>query len=175
MAVPINPGKKRSFGNDSWGWAPAIADPNAPTLLELNAAGAINLSCYLLRDQDGLGVSVDQVTLDAALCEVEDFQVQGATTYSMPEIRVLFDPQGASGSNGQKAWTTLVDLADGFLWRRQGKRSTTDLATADKVDIIPGTLGVKVPTKTNNDPSGVYAFTTGFSITSAPKFQKAVV
>lgn len=175
MAAPINPGKKRSFGNDSWGWAPTVASITAPALTELNAAGAINLSCYLLRDQEGLGVSVDQVTLDAALCEIEDFQVQGATTYSMPELQILFDPQGGTGTNGIKAWTTLTDLTDGFLWRRQGKRSTTDLATGDKVDIIPGQTGVKVPTRTNSDPSGVYAFQLGFSITAAPKFQVAVV
>lgn len=174
MAV-LNPGKKRAFGNDAWGFAPVIADLDAPSLAtELNAVGAINLSCFLLRDQEQLGITVDQVTLDSALCEVEDFQVQGATTYSMPEIRVLFDPQAADGTDLRKAWEAIDDLDDGFLWRRQGIAATTDLAAGQKVDLFPGAWGVKVPTKTNNDASGVYAFTVGFSITSKPAIQVAV-
>lgn len=170
MAVPLNPGKKRSFGNDSWGWAPAIADIDNPLLTELNATGGINLSCMLLRDQDGLSASTDAVTLDSALCEIEEFEVQGATKYSMAELRIIHDPQAADGADGRKAWESLPNNADGFLWRRQGKRATGDLAATDRVDIVPAQLGVKVPIKTNNDASGIYAFTMGASVTASPSF-----
>lgn len=175
MAVPLNPGKVRSFGNDSWGWCPTIASLTAPTVTELNAAGAINLSCMFLRDQDGLSASTDTVTLDSALCEIEEFEVQGATKYSMAEMRIIHDPQAVAGANGRKAWEALADSANGFLWRRQAKRATTDLVIGERVDLIPGQNGVKVPIKTNNDASGIYAFQMGFSVTASPKFGSILV
>lgn len=170
MAVPLNPGKKRAFGNDSWGFAPAIASLIAPKLTELNAIGGINLSCMLLRDQDGLTASTETVTLDSALCEIEEFEVQGATKYSMAELRIIHDPQAAALADGRKAWEALTDSAVGFLWRRQGRRATTDLTVGDRVDVVPIQLGVKVPIKTNNDASGIYAFQLGASVTASPAF-----
>lgn len=173
--VVLNPVKKRSFGNDSWGWAPSVANLLLPKITELQATGGFNLSCSLLRDQEGLSASTEQVTLDAVLCEMESFQVQGTTTYSMPDLRISFDPQGDDESDGRLAWETLEDGAEGVLWRRQGKRATTDLAIGDRVDLVPASLGIKIPGKSSNEAAGIYVFTQTASIVSAPKFQKKIV
>jgi hypothetical protein len=175
MAAPIKPALKRAFGNDSYTWVPAIAVKTAPTAAEVEAATGFNLSCSLFGEQEGVTTSTAKVTLPRILCETDTFEVNGEVTHSMPDLMVSFDPQGAALSDGKKAWEAMSDLEAGFLVRRQGKTATTVYAAGDFVDVIPVTLGTKVPTKTANDAAGVYAFTVGASITSAPAYNVAVV
>ncbi|KAB2807986.1 hypothetical protein F9L07_25285 [Pimelobacter simplex] len=175
MAAPIQPALKRAFGNDSWGFAPAIADILIPKVTELNAASGFNLSCSLFGEQGDPTSNQEKVTLPRVLCQTQQFEVNGAVTYAMPDLIVSFDPQGAAASNGKKAWETMVDGIAGFLWRRQGVTATTDIAVGQFVDIIPVQLGIKTPGKTGTGADGVYSFTQGASITGAPAWNKALV
>lgn len=175
MAAPIKPALKRAYGNDSWGFVPAVADINAPTLAELNAATGFNLSCSLFGEQEGVTSTQEKVTLPRILCETETYEVNGSTTYAMSDLMISFDPQAASGADGKKAWDTLDDNINGFLWRRQGVAATADLAADQFVDIIPVQLGVKTPSKTSTGADGVYAFTQPASVTGAPGWNKAIV
>lgn len=175
MAAPIKPALKRAFGNDSWTWVPAVATKTAPTVAEVTAAGGFNLSCSLFGEQEGISSTTAKVTLPRILCETDTYEVNGENTHSMADLMVSFDPQGAALSDGKKAWEAMGDLEAGFLIRRQGVTATTDFAAGEFVDVIPATLGTKVPTKTSNGADGVYAFTVGASITSAPAYNVAIV
>lgn len=175
MAAPIRPALKQAFGNDSWGFVPAVADITAPTVAELTATGGFNLSCSLFAEQDGLSGATEKVTLPRILCETESYEINGATTFSMADIQVSFDPQATSGADGKKAWETLTDGIEGFMWRRQGVSATTDVATGAFVDVVPVQLGTKVPTKTGTGTDGVYSFTQAVSVTGKPAFNVAVV
>lgn len=175
MAAPIKPPLKRAFGNDSWTWVPAIGDKSAPTVAEAEAAGGFNLSCSLFGEQEGITTTTAKVTLPRILCETNTYEVNGETSHSMSDLMVSFDPQGAALSDGKKAWEALGDNESGFLLRRQGKTATTVFAAGDFVDVIPATLGTKVPTKTSNAAEGVYAFTVAASVTSAPVYNVAIV
>ena len=170
MAVPTKPELKRSQANDSWGFVPAVAVPSAPTLAELNATAGYNLSCSIFSDQEGPTVTDNRVTLPTLSCEVDEIEVAGTTTHAMPEFQVSFDPQAAADGVGKKAWTTMVDGMNGFLWRRQGVNAKTDLAADQWVDVFPVTLGTKVPTKTSNGPEGVYSFRQSVSLRSNPVY-----
>lgn len=174
MAAPIKPALVRAYGADAWAFVPAIADPAAPTLAEVNAATGFNLSCSLFADQEGVTASTDKVTLPQRLCETESFEVNGPTTYSAPDLQISFDPQAASGADGKKAWESLDDGAEGFLVRRQGVDSATDFAAGQFVDVIPAQLGTKVPTKTGTGADGVYSFTVGASVVDTPRWNVAV-
>lgn len=175
MATPIKPAKKMANGNDSWGFVLAVADPLLPKLTELNAAGGFNLSCSVFSEQEGPTSTTNKVTLPRYICETDEYEVNGTTTHSMPDLMVSFDPQAASGADGKKAWETMTDGISGFLWRRQSVKATTDLSTGQFVDVIPVTLGTKTPSKTGTGPEGVYAFTQPVSITGAPAYNKAIV
>lgn len=175
MADAIKPGLKRAFGNDSWGFVTAIADITEPTEDELNAAGGFNLSCSLFGEQGDPTSNQEKVTLPRILCETQQYEVNGTITYSMPDLMVSFQPQAASGSDGKKAWETMDDGLNGFLWRRQDVKAGTEAAAGQFVDVIPVQLGVKTPGKTGTGADGVYAFTQGASITGAPAWNVAVV
>lgn len=174
MATPIKPALVRAYGNDSWGFAPTIADVNAPTLLELNAASGLNLSCMLFAEQDAMTVNQEKVSLPRRLCETTQYEVTGSTTYSMSDLQVSFDPQATSGSNGKKAWETLTEGATGYLWRRQGVSATADLATGQFVDVVPVKIGARTPGKTGSGADGVYSFTAPIAVTDTPVFNKAI-
>lgn len=174
MAAPIKPALKQALGMESWGFVTAIANIASPTLAELNATGGFNLSCSVFGEQEGITTTTEKVNLPRLLCEKTTYQVNGETTYEMADLMVSFQPQAASGSDGKKAWETLVDGITGYLWHRQDIAAPSDLATGQFVDIIPVQLGVKTPTKTGNDSAGVFAFTQPASITGAPAFNKAI-
>lgn len=175
MAAPVKAGVKPSFGNDSWGFVTAIADIQEPTLTELNAVGGYNLSCSLFREQEGLSGTTEKVTLPALLCETDQYEANGSTSWSMSDLSVVFHPQAAAASDGKKAWEALDDGIDGFLWQRQDITSTDDLATGQFVNIVPVQLGTKVPGKTSTGPDGAYNFTQPVSVTGRPALNVAIV
>lgn len=176
MTATIKPALKRAFARDRWYWIPA-ATMGAPTVAQVNAGAGFNLSCSVFGDtQEGPSVSVDKTTLPRLNCETETFEVNGATKVSAPDLVVSFDPQSDAGSDGKKAWEAMDDNADGFLVRGQDlDPNVAAVVAGDFVDLIPAQLGVKVPTKTSNDPSGVYAFNVGVSVTGSPDWNVAVV
>lgn len=175
MAAPVKPALVKSFGKDSWGFAVAVNDPDAPTTTELTAVTGINLSCMLFREQEGLTGATEKVTLPALLCETTQYEANGPTTYSMSDLQASFNPQGAAGSDGKKAWEALQEGAVGYLWRRQGITSTDDIAADQFVDLVPVELGPKTPGKTSTGADGAYSFTMPVSVTGKPTFNVAVV
>ncbi|WP_436702407.1 hypothetical protein [Nocardioides sp. BYT-33-1] len=175
MATAIQPALQRSFGNDGWGFVTAVADIQVPKLTELDAVTGFILSCSLFGEQGDPTVTQEKVTLPRILCQTQQFEVNGTVTFAMPDLIVSFSPQAAAGSDGKKAWETMTDQLNGFLWRRQNVPARDALAVGQFVDIIPVQLGDKVPGKTSTGADGVYSFTQGASITSAPAWNVAIV
>lgn len=54
MVAPTKPQLVVANGKDSWFYVAAIANKNAPTALEINAGTALNISCYLWSDFEGV-------------------------------------------------------------------------------------------------------------------------
>jgi hypothetical protein len=175
MALAIKPALRRAFGNDGWGFAVAVANITTPKLTELDAVSGFNLSCSLFGEQGDPTANQEKVTLPRILCETQQYEVNGTVTYAMPDLVISFSPQAASGADGKKAWETMTDNLNGFLWRRQDVAAADALAVGQFVDIIPVQLGIKVPGKTSTGADGVYSFTQGASITGAPAWNKAIV
>ena len=176
MSVPVKPALKRAWARDRWLWIPAVADIEEPTVAEITAGAGFNLSCSLFGDtQEGFTAATEKVTLPRRNCETEQFQVNGGTTYAAPDLMVSFQPQAAALSDGKKAWEAMDDLSAGFLVRGQDLDPMVDFVAGQFVDVVPASLGVKVPTKTGNDASGVYAFMVPASITDTPAWNVAIV
>src|SRR5690242_12907578 len=87
-------------GNVKVVWVNTIADPTAPTATELNAAGAVDLSCVLTNF--GTGYSQD-TTEDVRICSTQTFESPGAIKYSMDDIEYIVTPQDDSPTGENKA------------------------------------------------------------------------
>lgn len=177
MAAPIKPMKKTANGKDTWWLVPAIADLDAPTVTEINSASGLNITCFLLAEQEGFSVSTSKSSLSRLLCETSTTEGIDTTTWSMPDVMGVFDPQAAGSSDGKKFWTLVKDGFVGYAVRRQGVASDVDAAvtTGQFVDVAPVEFGPATPTKTATDGSGIYDFMSTVAITSRPQFNVAVV
>src|SRR5690606_34046149 len=102
MAAPLKPQKVTANGKDSWFWVPAIADTAAPTAAEINAASGVNITCFLLAEQDGVTGTAEKVALARLLCETSTTEALGDQTWSLADLQGVFDPQAAAGSTGKK-------------------------------------------------------------------------
>ena len=176
MAAPVKPQKVTANGKDSWWAVPAIADPDAPTATEINALSGLNITCFLLAEQEGVTGNTSKTELARLLCETSTTEGIDTTVWSMADLTGVFDPQAAAGADGKKAWALFKDGLTGYLVRRQGVVSTTDAAVqaGDFVDVVPVETGPATPSKTGTDASGIYAFTAAVAITGTPSFNVEV-
>lgn len=134
------PASVAADGNLKVVWVPAIANPAAPTLAELNAASAIDLSCYLTADGFNPGTEEETVT-DDRLCSRQSFARPGRTSDTL-EIGYVFRGQDTAAVDN-KAFTSLKHLTTGFIVERWGKDYAAAFAAADVVDVKPVQCGVQ--------------------------------
>lgn len=177
MAEPIKPQKKTANGKDTWWVVPTVADITEPVVTEVNSASGLNITCFLLAEQEGITGTTEKVALARLLCETSTTEGIGETTWSMADVQIVFDPQAASGEDGKKAWTLLKDGFTGVAIRRQGVVSKTDAAvtTGQFVDAIRVEFGPLTPGKSAADASGIYTAIGSVAITDTPAFNVAVV
>lgn len=167
MVAPSKPQKVSALGKDSWFWVPAIASMTAPKITEINAVSGVNISCYLLAEQEGVTSNVEKVRLARLLCETSTTEGLGEQTWSLADITGVFDPQAAAGSDGKKAWDLFKSGASGFLARRQAvvaDQASPEAATGQFFDIFKVEVAKATPGKTANDASGIYSFSAGVAL-----------
>lgn len=179
MVAPSKPQLVTANGKDSWFFVPAVADKTAPTVAEVNAATGLNISCYLWSDFEGLTSSTGKVTLPRLLCELNTYEANDVTTFTVSDLDFAFAPQAASGSDGKKAWEKFqAGGLTGYLIRRQGitaDQATPEATAGQFVDVMPVDIGKAVPGKTSTGADGVYRATAPVAITGEPAFNVAVV
>lgn len=122
-------------------WVPegGFADPNNPTVTEVLAASATNLSCHLF----SVGVGATEARKEKRrLCSKQAYELLGATTWTIEDLEYVYDVQNPE-SDTHKAYAALVPGSRGFLVLRYGKDSMTDPEAGDIVDIVPSRLGAQ--------------------------------
>lgn len=168
MVAPVKPQKVTANGKDSWFWVPAIASLTAPSATEINAVSGVNISCFLLAEQEGVTGTVEKVSLARLLCETSTTEALGEQTWSLADIQGVFDPQAAAGAPGKTAWDEFQDpINAGFLVRRQGViaySDTPEAAAGQFVDAFKVEVSQATPGKSSNDASGIYTFTAGVAL-----------
>lgn len=172
MVAPTKPQLVTANGKDSWFYVAAIANMTAPSAAEINAGTALNISCFLFAEFEGVTSSTGKVTLPRLLCETAQYETNDVTTFTSADLDFAFAPQAAANADGKKAWEKFKagGLA-GFLVRRQGvvADSTSPEAVGGQfVDVIPVDIGKAIPGKTSTDSSGVYHATAPVAVTGAP-------
>lgn len=176
MVAPIKPQLVTANGKDCWFFVPAIANVYAPTAAEINAATGLNISCFLWAEFEGVTSSTGKVTMPRLLCEVQQYEANDSTTYSVADLDFAFAPQAASATDGKKAWDKFkAGGLSGFLVRRQGLGAGIAATAGQFVDIIPVEIDAAVPGKTSTGADGVYRAVSPVAVTGIPAWNVAVV
>ena len=164
MTAPIKPAKKTVLGRTAYWLVPSLTT-SGPLATEINATGALNVTCFLLGDQERPSGTTGTVDLPRALCETSTTQALDTTTVTVPAFRFLWDPQAAANGTDKKAWALLKDGFSGYLVERENVVSALDatVSAGQFVNWYQVQSGIAVPTQTANDASGLYTFDSGFA------------
>jgi hypothetical protein len=140
-----------SDGNLKVTWVPAIANPGAPTVTELNGASTIDMTCYLTADGWSPGTDESVIT-DDRLCSTQTFEKPGRYTDTLSTTYVFRGQDTGNGVTDNKAFVALKKGTTGFYVTRWGKSYETAYIAGDIVDVIPVQLGIqsKQPPEANS-------------------------
>lgn len=127
-----------SDGNVLVLWVPTIADPDAPTVAELTAVSALDVSCYFTDSGWNPNLSEDEAT-DNRLCSRQNYGKPGRQKIEMPLVYVSNPDDPAE----DEAALTLLVNTTGYFVDRRGVAFEQAIAAGDIVTVFPVTLGAQ--------------------------------
>jgi hypothetical protein len=157
------------LGNTAVKWVAALADPDSPTVTEVNAAApaTLDLSCYLLAEGWEPTHDVSKGAAPRRLCQRVQFERFSSTTLQLADLRYIINPQGAAASDGKKAYEALTEGLNGYFVERLGLDARTDAwSVGEFVNVIPVTLGPRLIAG-DTDENGDYTVMQPVSVRSA--------
>ena len=175
MAAPIRIAATKTFMREKWVYVPTIANQSAPTLVEVNAATGLDISCYLHADTAKPAQNTNRVQLARRLCDGAQYEQIGTTNYTGGDMKYAVNPQAAAASDGKKAFEKFPEGTVGFLVRRLGIAVATDFATGQFVDTFPVEFGPAMPMPSSDGEEQEAVIMQAFAITGPPTFIKAIV
>lgn len=122
-------------GNEKVVVVPAIADTSAPKLTELNAAGAVDISCYLTGDGFSPSLS-EQVITDERKCSRQTFEQPGRSQRGL-DVTYIDNTNAPNEATDNKAKDTLVPGQAQYIVTRRGQDFEAPFAVGDKVTVTP--------------------------------------
>ena len=128
----------------------ALANPLEPTVAEVTAGSALDLSCYLT--PTGYNATTEEEAKDnSRFCSRERFESPGRENNGL-ELTYVYDPQNRIPAEN-KAYTTLKRLTKGFIVVRWGVDCEEPFTEGDVVDVQPITCGSqrKLSPEANSD------------------------
>lgn len=119
-------------------FVPAFVDYLVPKLSEINAVGALDLSCYLTGDGLNTDTSENNVD-DPRLCSKQTFESPGDFTRTL-ELTYVYNPED---EDNDEARITMPRGTKGFIVIRWAVDAEQDWAVGDMVDVYPVTMGAQ--------------------------------
>lgn len=120
---------------------PAIADTSAPTIAELTAETAVDISCYLTAG--GWQPTQDQATIsDERLCSTQVFGKPGRKTLGLT-LEVIDNTNSEYEAEYNAAVDTLVEGVQLYAVERRGKPFDAPFDAEDTVRVWPFQPGMK--------------------------------
>lgn len=140
-------------------WVPAIASIAAPkAATELSAGTAVDLQSYIT--PDGLNLGMSEGAIDASvLASTSEYEAPGRY-----KITLDFTCQRDDVAVNDKAWTTLVRGAQGFIVIRRGPTESVAYTLADLVEVYTVTVGyaqMQKPAKNSLATFNVHLYVSG--------------
>lgn len=142
---------------------PVLADPEHPTLAELNAESVVHISCYLTKDGYSFEPSQETIT-DERECSTQVFARPGTKSVDGATLTVIDNTNTEIEEDSNEAIDTMQEGAEMYVVRRRGKDFDLDYEVDQKLTVIPVQFGEKQPVATESNTtirSAVPFFATG--------------
>lgn len=143
MPAPVYPSGVTVQGNVKLAFVPTIAAVAAPKIAtEINAAGSLDISCYVSGDSWKPTIDQNKGEAPRRLCTKATRDVFGNVKYTLPDLVYSYNPQGVAATDGVKAAEVLVPGTSGFIVERLGLDAVgTDWVIGQFVNVWAVTLG----------------------------------
>ncbi|WP_346007294.1 hypothetical protein [Janibacter terrae] len=148
-----------------------IANLDAITATEVNAVGAVNVSCVL--QGDGYGRSTSESTgTGRRACEEYEYDIPGTKKTEFDQTRFVYDPQDPIAAVSI-AYAALTEGEEYVLIERFGISGKQELVTGDIYSAYPVRLSIKEGLVPGGE--GELEFYAQFRSTGSPARDKAIV
>lgn len=128
-------------------WTPNYADPNAPTIAEVNAETSVNITCYLSKDGIAPDFDADTFTVER-FCMKNTQETEGKVKWKIDDLMYIWDQQNPD-SVSNRVYAALQEKLPGYFTIRYGK-SAEDyplMESGDRAHIYSARLGTRTPAK----------------------------
>lgn len=175
MAAPIRPAATKAYLRDKWVFVPTLANPNSPSLSELNGASALDVTKMFYASSARPTSSTNLATAPKRIGDGTSYQFVGESQQSWGEVRYSFNPQGAALSDGKKAYEKLAPGTTGYMVNRLGLDREADFATGQFVTAYPVEFGEQNETPEGDGEGAEVAIAQTIAITGPKALNKAIV
>ncbi len=141
MMTDIFPAGVQAAGNNTFVWskvAPAIA--GSPTVAEINAATALDITCYVKTDAFQVGFDQPRED-DTRWCDASTRETFGIPNFTLEQIQHVVNPQGTGAETGNLAAGQIEENATATLYVRLGVKAGTAPAIGQVWDTYSVTTG----------------------------------
>lgn len=175
MAAPTRPASTKAYLREKIIFVPALANPSSPSLVELNAASALDVTKMFFSSAARPSQSTNMARAPKRVGDAETFEFVGESQASIGEVRYAFNPQGAASSDGKKAFEKFPAGTAGYLVFRYGIDRDTDLAVGQFVTSYPVEFGPQHETTEGDGEGSEVAIVQSVAQTGPKSLNKAIV
>ena len=173
MPVTIPVGVKAE-GTLKVSYVPTIAVVTAPTTVEVNAAGSLDVSFFFTAGNFKPGGEQARGD-DRRVGSKQTFEVLGREKASIDDIVYISDPQAAALAASNKAMELFQPGVTGYFVVRYGlDAETVDFAAAQKVWVWPIIFGSQFITQLGDDEFAKITITQAVAVTGIVRKQVAL-
>lgn len=129
-----------------------LANSAAPTVAEVNASSAVDLSLFLYPGGWSPTITTNKGTKPPRLASKVSLESFNRSAYGLPDLLYAFDPQGAPGDADNAAYEALTPGLSIYLVERLGVDAEgVAFTSADYVRVHHVTLGEQFPVYDTTD------------------------
>jgi hypothetical protein len=174
MAEPYRPGATKTYGRENWVLIPTVADINAITPTEWNAASSIDVTRVLFASTGKPTQTTNRVTAERRLGDTKQYEFIGTSTVTGGDMLYAFADQEAAASDGKKLYEALPEGTSMVLAQRRGLTRATTAATGQFYNAYPVEFGPSFPADAGDGEAAESAMTCAFAVTDEPAINKAL-
>lgn len=149
-----------TLGNTKIKAAAAVADMLAPKLAtEINAAGSVDISCFVYPDGWNPSGTQAKGTKRPRLCTTTQRDSLNRVSWTAPTLQYVYDPQADDSAPANQAKEMLVEGAEVYIIERRGLDADAVFAATQRVRIHHLRVGAQIPSGDLTDENGEFFIT----------------
>lgn len=174
MAEPIRPTAAKIYGRENWVLIPTVANINAITVTEWNAATSLDITRIAFAETGKPSQSTNRVTSARRLGDTKQYERIGTSSVTGGDILYAFDPQAAAGSDGKKLFEKIPEGTTAVLAQRRGIARATAAAAGQFYNAYPVEFGPSFPAEAGETEAAEAAMSAAFAVIDEPVINKAL-